>query len=426
MATPGTNGLFKEYEVTSEDELPLHRTRGDSRNWQQHRPLIDNVTNQWRKDASDDDDDDDDDFYYRDKRNWYTPALVTLIAAQRIPRRIQRAIFTVLASIAFMAISWKWLLGPYWAEQNSLSNALVGPQKWGYFGANARPAFTDMVQVKTLDPSLLPTSAADSQRLVVVGDVHGCKSELVELLNKINFRPAADHLVLTGDIIAKGPDSKGVVDFARDVHASCVRGNHEDRMLLSRKAMKVAEQDMSANSHLGEDEARNGGNRKDKALAKQFDAKQIEWLEQCPVILKVGQIKGMGEVLVAHAGLVPGVDLDRQDPFQVMNMRSMDLDTKVPSAERDGTPWWKYWNYYMRFIPQDQRSTVIYGHDAKTGLKIKEFSKGLDSGCVRGGKLTALVIEADRKGGPAKQSLVHVRCSDYTTTGEIDDEKKKR
>ncbi|KAL1623168.1 hypothetical protein SLS54_004655 [Diplodia seriata] len=425
MATPGTNGLFKEYEVTSEDELPLHRTRGDSRNWQQHRPLIDNVTNQWRKDASDDDDDDDD-FYYRDKRNWYTPALVTLIAAQRIPRRIQRAIFTVLASIAFMAISWKWLLGPYWAEQNSLSNALVGPQKWGYFGANARPAFTDMVQVKTLDPSLLPTSAADSQRLVVVGDVHGCKSELVELLNKINFRPAADHLVLTGDIIAKGPDSKGVVDFARDVHASCVRGNHEDRMLLSRKAMKVAEQDMSANSHLGEDEARNGGNRKDKALAKQFDAKQIEWLEQCPVILKVGQIKGMGEVLVAHAGLVPGVDLDRQDPFQVMNMRSMDLDTKVPSAERDGTPWWKYWNYYMRFIPQDQRSTVIYGHDAKTGLKIKEFSKGLDSGCVRGGKLTALVIEADRKGGPAKQSLVHVRCSDYTTTGEVDDEKKKR
>ncbi|KAK0645019.1 Bis(5'-nucleosyl)-tetraphosphatase [Lasiodiplodia hormozganensis] len=425
MATPGTNGLFKEYEPTSDDELPLHRTaRTDSRNWQQHRPLIDNVTNQWRK-SSTADDDDDDDFYYRDKQNWYTPALVTLIAAQRIPRRIQRAIFTVVLATILMAFSWKWFLGPYWTEQNSLSNALVGPQKWGYFGANARPAFTDMVHVKTLDPSLLPTSAADSQRLIMVGDVHGCKSELVELLNKINFRPAADHLVLTGDIIAKGPDSKGVVDFARDVHASCVRGNHEDRVLLSRKAMKVAEDDMNSNKQLSEDEARNGGNKKDKALAKKFDAKQIEWLEQCPVILKVGQIKGMGEVLVAHAGLVPGVDLERQDPFQVMNMRSLDLETKVPSAERDGTPWWKYWNYYMKFLPKDQRSTIIYGHDAKTGLKIKQYSKGLDSGCVRGGKLTALVIEADHKGGPAKQTLVHVKCGDYSSK-EDGEEKKKR
>lgn len=164
---------------------------------------------------------------------------------------------------------------------------------------------------------------------------------VVELLNKIDFRPAADHLVLTGDIIAKGPDSPGVVDFASDVHASCVRGNHEDRMLLSRKAMKVAEQDMGSNQHLGEDEARNGGNKKDKELAKKFNAKQIEWLEQCPVILKVGQIKGMGEVVVAHAGLIAGVDLERHDPFQVMNMRTMDLDTKVPSAERAGTPWYK-------------------------------------------------------------------------------------
>lgn len=105
--------------------------------------------------------------------------------------------------------------------------------------------------------------------------------------------------------------------------------------------MKVAEQDMGSNQHLGEDEARNGGNKKDKELAKKFNAKQIEWLEQCPVILKVGQIKGMGKVVVAHAGLIAGVDLERHDPFQVMNMRTMDLDTKVPSAERAGTPWYK-------------------------------------------------------------------------------------
>ncbi|EOD46869.1 putative metallophosphoesterase [Neofusicoccum parvum] len=418
MAGPSSNGLFKEYEVTSDDELPTHRpARGDSRNWQQHRPLIEGVTNEWRKHVHDPEADDDD-FYYSDKQNWYTPAIVTLIAAQRIPRRVQRAALTVVALIIVIVFSWRWFLGPFWTEQSQLSTALVGPQKYGYFGSNARPAFTDMVQVKTLDPSLLPTTAADRQRLVVVGDVHGCKPELVELLHKIDFRPASDHLVLTGDIISKGPDSTGVVDFARDLHASCVRGNHEDRVLLSRKAMKVAEADMSSNKQLGEDEARNGGNKKDKALAKKFNAKQIEWLEQCPVILRVGQIKGMGEVLVAHGGLVPGVDLDRQDPFQVMNMRTIDLDTKVPSADRDGAPWYKFWNYYMKSLPKEERATVIYGHDAKVGLNIKKYSKGLDSGCVRGGKLTALVIEADHKGGPAKQSLVHVKCSEYISQSE--------
>lgn len=52
--------------------------------------------------------------------------------------------------------------------------------------------------------------------------------------------------------------------------------------------------------------------------------------------------------------------------------------------------------------------TVIYGHDAKAGLSIRDYTKGLDSGCVRGGRLTALVIE---DGG--KQSLVQVRCRGY-------------
>lgn len=67
--------------------------------------------------------------------------------------------------------------------------------------------------------------------------------------------------------------------------------------------------------------------------------------------------------------------------------------------------------------PHSQTMTVIYGHDAKTGLKIRTYTKGLDSGCVKGGKLTALIIE---DGG--KQSLVQVNCKeDYT----VDSEKKK-
>jgi len=51
--------------------------------------------------------------------------------------------------------------------------------------------------------------------------------------------------------------------------------------------------------------------------------------------------------------------------------------------------------------------TVIYGHDTKTGHAICDYTKGLGSSCVKGEKLTALVIEV---GG--KQSLVQQKCGD--------------
>lgn len=57
--------------------------------------------------------------------------------------------------------------------------------------------------------------------------------------------------------------------------------------------------------------------------------------------------------------------------------------------------------------PTSKMMTVVYGHDARSGLAIEQYTKGLDSGCVKGKQLTALVIE---DGG--KQNLVHVKCLD--------------
>lgn len=53
-------------------------------------------------------------------------------------------------------------------------------------------------------------------------------------------------------------------------------------------------------------------------------------------------------------------------------------------------------------------TTVVYGHDAKTGIAIKPYTKGLDSNCVSGGELSALVV-----GDGASQELVQVKCRDY-------------
>jgi hypothetical protein len=41
---------------------------------------------------------------------------------------------------------------------------------------------------------------------------------------------------------------------------------------------------------------------------------------------------------------------------------------------------------------KERHTTIIYGHDAKQGLQLKQYSKGIDTGCVKGGKLTALVL----------------------------------
>ncbi|KAI9832162.1 MAG: hypothetical protein M1819_004513 [Sarea resinae] len=368
-------------------------------------PLINLVTNEWKNESE-----------YElpsspvEDRPW-----LRMIKTKRYGRYIVFCLW--LTAIAYVAYDW-WL-SPRWAEQKIFRDSFdqEAMSSKGWYGTNVRPAFTNMVQLKTLDSHLIPQSgrSMDDKRLVIVGDVHGCKDELLKLLDKVSFKPVKDHLILTGDMIAKGPDSSGVIDLARELGASCVRGNHEDRVLLAHHdvhskhlPLQGPEEDpQTGNDDLGE-ESFSHGDYRDRALARRLNDQQVNWLKECPVILKVGDVDGMGEVVVVHAGLVPGLDLNRQDPFNVMNMRSVDLETHVPSETRSGMPWEKLWNYFQSSVPKVKRSTVIYGHDSKRGLTIQQYSKGLDSGCVNGNELTALVIEGGRFS--AMQKLVKVKC----------------
>jgi len=55
-------------------------------------------------------------------------------------------------------------------------------------------------------------------------------------------------------------------------------------------------------------------------------------------------------------------------------------------------------------------------------LQLNKYSKGLDTGCVRGGKLTALIIEEGWNG--ARQSVVSVKCRDYRRRKSMDADEK--
>ncbi|KAI9812766.1 MAG: hypothetical protein M1827_004522 [Pycnora praestabilis] len=373
------------------------------------RPLIDLVKNEWRHNPK---------FgqTYSPPSGIEEPSWLAMLKAPRLRRYV--AVYVVLLCTVW--ISYKLWLVPRWAEQSVLSHSLDDRPAKGWFGANITPMFTDMIHLRTLDSRLLPQTgtSASNARLVIVGDVHGCKDELVKLLDELSFRPANDHLILTGDIIAKGPDSGGVVDLAQEMKASVVRGNHEDRILLAHREihskqlpLQGPEEDPQRPQDDMEEESFSHGDYKDRAMARKLTDKQVAFLKDSPVILDVGTIDGMGNVVVVHAGLVPGVKLEEQDPYSVMNMRTIDLETHVPSESREGTEWYKLWNHHQFRLPKGNRTTVVYGHDSKTGLNIEKYSKGLDSGCVRGGELTALVIEGGKNS--AKQHLVSVQCRDY-------------
>jgi len=306
--------------------------------------------------------------------------------------RVQRYLLVYLLLVGACWLSWKWYLEPQWEEHLLLGGSLDERMKTGkgWFGSNKSLVFTDMVQLKTLDRRLVPGSGSrrTGKRLISVGDVHGCKDEctfpkgmrytlyiyfclanlrfqVISLLDKIHFHPRNDHLIFAGDMISKGPHSPAVVDFGHDIGASCVRGNHEDRVLLAYRdihSKQLRLQGPDEDPQWGDDdmaeESFSHGDYRDRALARQLTTRQVDWLKKCPVILKVGELGRMGEVFVVHAGLVPGVEPENQDPAAVMNMRTIDLDTHVPSERVDGIRWTKVRTLTLipRTTPRSERS----------------------------------------------------------------------
>jgi hypothetical protein len=164
---------------------------------QSHRPLIDLITNDAFYVS-----DEEDGFYAQDDEYLIHPKWQLMIqrTSSRIPRRVQRylAFFLVFATIAW--VGWRSLLGTVYDEYKQ-EIALMDDTTQQTFGVNLRPEFKDMIHIGTMDKKHLPT---DNKRLVVVGDVHGCREELEHLLAKVEFDVDNDHLILTGDIISKG------------------------------------------------------------------------------------------------------------------------------------------------------------------------------------------------------------------------------
>ena len=199
-----------------------------------------------------------------------------------------------------------------------------------------------------------------------VGDIHGCHEKLARLLAHCERHGGgkASRIVFVGDYVDRGPHSRDVVAHLIDAQRKapdrfvCLRGNHEDML------MSAARRGDSLNWLI------NGGG---ETLASygvddvsQLPATHLAWFES--LLLNFDD----GRRFFVHAGIVPGVPLDRQPEEAMLWIREKFL-----------------------VDPRNHGRFIVHGHtplvDGKPELKPNRLN--LDTGACFGGPLTAAVFD---------------------------------
>lgn len=262
-----------------------------------------------------------------------------------------------------------------------------------------------------------------------IGDVQGCFDELQQLLKNVGYTKS-DRLWFVGDLVNRGPKSREVLRFVRDLgdRAVTVLGNHDLHLITQHEGIERP--------------------RKDDTLADVLEARDakelVGWLRTRPMM------HVEGDYAMVHAGLLPqwtigkasslGKEVEAalaaptyreflanmygSEPEQwtdslagwdrlrvivnaMTRMRfctregKMELSAKGVEAPPGTLAW-----YETRTRPEEQ---IVFGHWSQLGLKVTERFAALDSGCVWGGQLTALRLE-DR-------ALHQMPCPGYQSAG---------
>ena len=276
--------------------------------------------------------------------------------------------------------------------------------------------------------------------LYLIGDVQGCDEALGRLLRKIDFSPSRDQLVLLGDLVNRGPDSLAVLRRVMRLGgaARCVLGNHDLHLLAIAHGVRPQ-------------------HRKDTVTAvleAPDRASLLQWLRSQPLAL-LDKVHGH-ELLMVHAGVLPswtppttmslaaevgammaspqfnvfltqmygdtparwhdglrGVDRLRAIVNVLTRLRfctandEMEFDTKdgAAAAPTGFFPW---------FDAPGRRTasaTVAFGHWSTLGWLGRSDVLSLDSGCVWGGHLSAVRVDAGAAAGPLGTTLIQVPCA---------------
>lgn len=187
---------------------------------------------------------------------------------------------------------------------------------------------------------------SNNQRLLAIGDIHGCLDELTSLIQMVSPEPS-DTLVFLGDYVNRGPDSKGVVEYLLDLQkefqAVFLLGNH-DKMFLDYI-------DRQAPSFM-----LNGG-------AETLNSYSPDSPFQIPdshlsFFRKLQPLHETDDFIFVHAGLRPQVSLQDQKINDLLWIRDEFLNSDY-----------------------DWGKTIVYGHTISPKPVISPKRIGIDTGC---------------------------------------------
>jgi serine/threonine protein phosphatase 1 len=251
--------------------------------------------------------------------------------------------------------------------------------------ATAIPTWIDASPLGTTAETLrfraAPGWLPRGRRVYAIGDVHGCKPQLVALHAAIAadlaMRPIdAALLIHLGDYIDLGPDSAGVIELLAagppipTVTTINLRGDHEQMLLLALDGDRAAATDWLWS----------GGRETLASWGIAADLPREAWAAALPVshvafLRSLAWSHREGDYLFVHAGIRPGVALSRQAKDDLLTIRQPFLWTE-----------------------QDLGVVVVHGHSTNPIPVVAANRIGLDTGAGNGGKLTCAVLEQDRVG----------------------------
>lgn len=234
--------------------------------------------------------------------------------------------------------------------------------------------------------SLKPGTKA--RRTMIIGDVHGSLVGLNGFLKQVNFDPRKDEVILAGDLVAKGPQSLEVIDKARQIQARCVRGNHDDKVIRWKGFLDSKKKGVPSDLVEGSEHHK---------IAQKMTKEQYQYLLSCPLILTVPKELSVKKIPihVVHAGIDPSDKMAKQLPWVLVNVRNILKDGTPSRKKKKGEGWAQIFNdFHSKRVKQGEPDfLMVYGHDAGRSLNVKQWSIGLDTGCVYGRKLSAYVVE---------------------------------
>jgi bis(5'-nucleosyl)-tetraphosphatase (symmetrical) len=266
----------------------------------------------------------------------------------------------------------------------------------------------------------------------LVGDIQGCNDSLQHLLQKIKFDQASDRLWLCGDLVNRGGQSLQVLRLLKSLgqSVSVSLGNHDLHLLANYEFYPHG----------------NSGNYEFDAIFADPECPSIlNWLCSQPLACWSEE----HQLLRVHAGVIPqwdwqtAVSAGEEVSAVLQSDRRSQFFRRMygnrPRTWREGRTGWKRLrlitniltrlrfcdelgrgifnvsgppgtqpNHYKPWFKHKHRQTreitIAFGHWAALGLRVKKRYFAMDSGCVWGGRLSALKLE--------DHTIYQVKCTD--------------